>query len=99
MAANESAPSPFEHAVGVALGYFDPIACHITGGELREATQRLRDALLALPVEQRMEAMGMTFYGEVGWDDEAEADTITPAIEVTPGAVLYVEAEMRWTDD
>jgi hypothetical protein len=49
------------------------------------------DALLDMPVEQRMEAMGMTVYGTVMYDDETETDFVEEPIDVMPGASVFVE--------
>lgn len=55
------------------------------------------DALRALPVEQRMEAMGMALYGTTDWDDEEARDVIEPDVDVTPGAPVWVER--TWVSD
>lgn len=60
--------------------------------DVDEAAANVLDALRALPVERRMAAMGMVFYGEVEWDDEEERDVIRPVLDdVVPGAAVYVD--------
>lgn len=61
-----------------------------------EPTRRILNALRSLPVEQRMEAMAMRFYGEVTWDDEEERDVVTDPVDVMPGASLWVDE--AWVD-
>ena len=69
--ASRGTVGPFEQALGVALGYYDPIASRLTGAEFREAVRRCKEALLALPVAERMEAMGME---NIGWTSEPYGD-------------------------
>lgn len=50
-------------------------------------------AFRRLPVEQRMEAMGMVAYGTVEWDDDEERDVVVPPddVDVLPGAPVFVD--------
>lgn len=57
----------------------------------------IHEALMALPVEQRMDAMGMAVYGTTDWDDEEERDVVRDPVDVIPGAPLWVET--TWLAD
>lgn len=52
--------SPFKYAVGAAMAFSH---VNLTAGDVQELTKRLHRALMGLPADLRMEAMGMVPLG------------------------------------
>lgn len=66
--AARNTPSPEQRAVATALMFADNgvISPDATAGQVRDLVDRILLGLRSLPVEQRMEAMGMR---KATWDD------------------------------
>ena len=72
-------------------------AIYVESGVAPVVALTVIEALRSLPVERRMEAMGMTLYGEVTWDDEDARDVVVPVVDVAPGSFVYVES--TWVEE